>query len=132
MFPHIHTQIDRSLITDDNLRVIMKDTGAPDPDVFAIGDAAMIRDVPLPATAQVAYQKARYITKKFKTLGKDKEHSKPFEFHNMGSLAYLGDWVAVYDRTQVESGPKTKEAGRLAWLLWRSAYFTRTISIRNK
>ncbi|CAL1709677.1 unnamed protein product [Somion occarium] len=121
-----------SLITDDNLRVIMKDTGAPDPDVFAIGDAAMIRDVPLPATAQVAYQKAKYMTKKFNVLGKDKEHVTPFQFHNAGSLAYLGDWIAVYDRTKVESGPKTKEAGRLAWLLWRSAYFTRTISIRNK
>lgn len=110
----------------------MKDTGAPDPDVFAIGDAAMIRDAPLPATAQVAYQKARYINKKFTAMSKDKEHVKPFEFYYMGSMAYLGDWIAVYDRTQVESGPKAKEAGRLAWLLWRSAYFTKTISIRNK
>lgn len=132
MLPHIHTQIGRSLITDDHLRVIMKGTGAPDPDVFAIGDAAMIHDAPLPATAQVAYQKAKYITKKFNAMAKEKEHVKPFEFYNMGSMAYLGDWIAVYDRTNVESGPKAKEAGRLAWLLWRSAYFTRTISIRNK
>ena len=58
-------------------------------------------------------------------------HTEPFVFHNMGSLAYLGDWQAVYDRTQAET-VKTKEAGRLAWLLWRSAYFTRTLSIRNK
>ena len=27
---------------------------------------------------------------------------------------------------------KGKEAGRFAWLLWRSAYFTRTLSVRNK
>ena len=25
-----------------------------------------------------------------------------------------------------------KETGRLAWLLWRSAYFTMTLSIRNR
>ena len=28
--------------------------------------------------------------------------------------------------------PFTKETGRVAWLLWRSAYFTRTLSVRNK
>ncbi|KAI0080406.1 FAD/NAD-P-binding domain-containing protein [Panus rudis PR-1116 ss-1] len=122
----------QSLITDEHLNVKMKDTGKPNPDVYAIGDAAMIQEVPLPATAQVAYQKARYMSKKLNALMKDKDHTAPFQFHNMGSLAYLGDWVAVYDRTKVESGPKTKEAGRVAWLLWRSAYFTRTFSIRNK
>jgi hypothetical protein len=26
----------------------------------------------------------------------------------------------------------SKESGRLAWLLWRSAYFTMTLSVRNK
>jgi len=121
-----------NLITDEYMSVYMKDTGAPNPDVYAIGDAAMIRDVPLPATAQVAYQKAQYLTKKLEALGKDKEFNQSFEFHNMGSLAYVGDWKAIYDRSKVDSGPKTKNAGRLAWLLWRSAYFTRTISLRNK
>lgn len=128
----IRTDSLSSLITDEYMNVFMKDTDAPNPDVFAIGDAAMVRGSPLPATAQVAYQKARYLTKKLDALGKDKDYSEPFKFHNAGSLAYVGDWNAIYDRSKAESGPKTKEAGRLAWLLWRSAYFTRTISIRNK
>jgi hypothetical protein len=39
------------LITDDHLNVIMND-GKPNPDVWAIGDAAKIEDAPLPATSQ--------------------------------------------------------------------------------
>ncbi|KAI0088253.1 FAD/NAD(P)-binding domain-containing protein [Irpex rosettiformis] len=119
-----------SLITDAQCRVIGND-GKVNPDVYAIGDAAMIQDTPLPATAQVANQKAKYLTKRLNKIIKGKEHTEGFVFHNAGSLAYLGDWQAVYDRTKAEN-VKTKDAGRLAWLLWRSAYFTRTLSIRNK
>ncbi|OBZ66693.1 putative NADH dehydrogenase [Grifola frondosa] len=124
--------VTRCLITDDNLNVVMKETGAPDPDVWAIGDASLIKGAPLPATAQVANQKAKYVTKKLNDIIKERAHTKPFEFHNAGSLAYVGDWNAVFDRTKAERGPKTKETGRLAWLLWRSAYFTKTLSLRNK
>ncbi|KAF9224927.1 NDE1, mitochondrial external NADH dehydrogenase [Gyrodon lividus] len=121
----------QSLFTDANLNVIMKD-GQIDPDVWAIGDAAIIKTAVLPATAQVANQKAKYLAKKLNKIVKEQEHAKPFEFHNQGSLAYLGDWKAIYDRSTAETGIKTKESGRLAWLLWRSAYFTMTLSIRNK
>ncbi|PCH37505.1 FAD/NAD(P)-binding domain-containing protein [Wolfiporia cocos MD-104 SS10] len=127
-----------SLITDEHLNVITKETGKPNEDVWAIGDAAMIKGQPLPATAQggLANQKARYMTKKLNKLIRDGEPEgdalAPFQFRNAGSLAYIGDWQAVYDRTKAESGPKTKETGRLAWLLWRSAYFTMTLSIKNK
>ncbi|EIM87464.1 FAD/NAD-P-binding domain-containing protein [Stereum hirsutum FP-91666 SS1] len=120
-----------SLFTDDNLNILRAD-GTPDPDVWGIGDAAMIEGVALPATAQVANQKAMYLHKKLNTIVKDKEHITPFEFHNKGTLAYLGDWKAIYDRSHAESGPQTKETGRIAWLLWRSAYFTMTVSLRNK
>lgn len=157
--PRVHRHLTASLfslITDAQCRVI-KDDGEVNPDVYAIGDAAMIQDTPLPATAQgmscdlslllysvdrstfkpsplrvvVANQKAKYLTKRLNKLIKGKEHTEEFVFHNAGSLAYLGDWQAVYDRTKAEN-VKTKDAGRLAWLLWRSAYFTRTLSIRNK
>jgi NADH dehydrogenase FAD-containing subunit len=140
----------RSLITDSHCQVIMERSGQPDPSVFAIGDCAIIDGQPLPATAQgmptliflskclsdpffctVANQKAKYLTKKLNKIVKGKEHSEPFVFHNMGSLAYVGDWHAVFDRSKADT-LQTKEAGRLAWLLWRSAYFTRTLSIRNK
>ncbi|KAL0946228.1 hypothetical protein HGRIS_012487 [Hohenbuehelia grisea] len=120
-----------SVITDEHLNVITKG-GDIDASVWAIGDAAKIESAPLPATAQVANQKAKYLTKKLNKLVKDQDSPKPFEFHNQGSLAYIGNWKAIYDRSSDEGGVMTKESGRLAWLLWRSAYFTMTLSVRNK
>jgi NADH dehydrogenase FAD-containing subunit len=119
------------LITDEFLNVLKTD-GSPNPDVFAVGDAAEVRNAPLPATAQVAYQKAQYAYKRLNKIVKDEEYPKAFEFHNQGSMAYIGDWKAIYDRSSAETGPKMKESGRMAWLLWRSAYFTMTLSWRNK
>ena len=80
-----------SIITDDNLNMIMED-GQANEDVWVIGDASKIEDAPLPATAQVASQKAKYLVKKLNRIVNDVEHKKPFEFHNQGSLAYIGNW----------------------------------------
>ena len=116
----------------------MNDTSRPDPDVFVIGDAATVDDNaghdPLPATAQVANQQAKYLARKLNRIIRDADMSKEkeFKFQNAGSLAYVGDWEAIFDRTKAAVGPKHKETGRLAWLLWRSAYFTKTLSLRNK
>lgn len=120
----------QSPFTDQNLNVITNE-GHADPDVWAIGDAANIKGQLHPATAQVANQKGKYLAQKLNKIVKDQEHTKPFEFQNQGSLAYLGDWKAIYDRSSADT-VKTKETGRVAWLLWRSAYFTMTLSIRNK
>jgi len=120
-----------SLFTDEHLNVLMKD-GAANPDVWAVGDAAIIKGQPLPATAQVASQKARYLVKQLNGLVKERPAGAPFKFNNAGSLAYIGGWEAVIDRTHAAHGPRGKETGRLAWLLWRSAYFTMTLSVRNK
>ncbi|KAH9885261.1 FAD/NAD-P-binding domain-containing protein [Cubamyces lactineus] len=126
----------RSLLTNGTLNVLKADTGEPDPDVFAIGDSATIENEPLPATAQVANQQAKYLTKRLNRLIKGATaadaDARPFKFQNAGSLAYVGDWEAIFDRTKAARGPKGKETGRLAWLLWRSAYFTKTLSVRNK
>ncbi|TFK57589.1 FAD/NAD(P)-binding domain-containing protein [Heliocybe sulcata] len=123
-----------SLLTDNNCNVLLKEGegGPTDPDVFAIGDAAIIKGYSLPATAQVANQKAKYIAKKLNKIVRNKDQTEPFEFNNMGSLAYIGNWKALYDRSKAQSGPKTMKTGTLAWLLWRSAYFTMTLSVRNK
>ncbi|KAF9045570.1 NDE1, mitochondrial external NADH dehydrogenase [Panaeolus papilionaceus] len=123
-----------SLIVNDNLNIVMEN-GQVNPDVFALGDSTSMDSQPLPATAQVANQQAKYLVKKMNLLAKDRESTKPFEFHNQGSLAYIGNWKAIYDRPGAEGsheGFMAKETGRLAWLLWRSAYFTTTISLRNK
>ncbi|KAI0753299.1 FAD/NAD-P-binding domain-containing protein [Daedaleopsis nitida] len=129
----------RSLLTDAYMNVVMHRTDAPDPDVYALGDAATITGEQLPATAQVANQQAKYVTRRLNRLIRTADaltDAAPFKFQNAGSLAYVGDWNAVLDRTQAATGPRAKETqtatGRVAWLLWRSAYFTKTLSVRNK
>ncbi|KIK61346.1 hypothetical protein GYMLUDRAFT_42931 [Collybiopsis luxurians FD-317 M1] len=122
----------KSIIVNEHLNALKLD-GTPDPNVFVIGDAASLENAPLPATAQVANQQAKYLYKKLNKIIKDRPAESPFEFHNQGSLAYIGNWKAIYDSPENGGIPGfNKESGRLAWLLWRSAYFTRTLSIRNK
>ncbi|KAF7342050.1 FAD/NAD(P)-binding domain-containing protein [Mycena venus] len=118
-----------SVLTDEHLNLIRKD-GTVDPDVWGIGDCAQIEDAILPATAQVANQKAQYLVKKLNKLAKDQDSPKPFKFENQGSLAYIGDWKAIYDNSGKEDKIISRESGRVAWLLWRSAYFTMTLSWR--
>ncbi|KAJ7291043.1 NDE1, mitochondrial external NADH dehydrogenase [Mycena rebaudengoi] len=120
-----------SVLTNEHLNLINLD-GTINPDVWGIGDCAQIEGAVLPATAQVANQKAKYLVKKLNKLAKDQDSPKPFKFENQGSLAYIGDWKAIYDNSGKDDKLISKESGRVAWLLWRSAYFTMTLSWRNK
>lgn len=62
-----------------------------------------------------------------------------FEYRHKGTLAYLGEYGAVSDFTQVKesrgplavlSGQRVK--GIVSWLIWRSAYLTKLGSWRNR
>jgi len=80
------------------------------PEVFAGGDCVTVKDNPLPATAQVAYQEGRTIAHNLKalTLG---EQLKPVSVSLRGTLLKLGLNEAVanlYDRFQI-----TGELGHL-------------------
>lgn len=137
------------IVTDDHLRVRISAQEAPEkdaakdpknapagstilPDVFAIGDCAVIEREALPATAQVASQQAKYLAKalnKYGRAGTDAmATAKSFQYRNLGTLAYLGSWRAILQSEAVSDGI----TGRLAWVLWRGAYITRSMSIRNK
>jgi NADH dehydrogenase FAD-containing subunit len=50
----------------------------------------------------------------------------------MGSMAYVGGWTAVLDMKGVATNEPAGNAGPLAWLFWRSAYFTMSVSMKNK
>ncbi|KAG5647435.1 hypothetical protein DXG03_009365 [Asterophora parasitica] len=119
------------LLTDEHLNAINND-GTRNEDIWVIGDCGIIDGEPLPATAQVAAQKGIYLAQKLNKIVKDKAAPKPFKFKNLGSLAYIGNWKAIYDRPGDQGQFMSKESGRLAWLLWRSAYFTMTLSLKNK
>ncbi|KAI0431501.1 pyridine nucleotide-disulfide oxidoreductase-domain-containing protein [Xylaria sp. FL1042] len=93
------------------------------PGVYGIGDCAVVEGQRYPATAQVASQQATYLAKR---LNKEDLETKPFQFRNWGVMTYLGGWRAIHQSSADEL------TGRAAWFLWRTAYLTKCMSIRNK
>jgi NADH dehydrogenase FAD-containing subunit len=93
-------------------------------DVFVVGDCAVLDTVPsLPRTAQVASQEALHLAK---MLNGGDVTGKAFEFRNYGTMTYLGSWKAIHQSSSDEL------KGWVAWVLWRGAYLTKSMSIRNK
>ncbi|GAA6016866.1 hypothetical protein JCM8202_004459 [Rhodotorula sphaerocarpa] len=119
-----------SLRISDQFRTYKKD-GEEMKDVFCIGDASALEQK-LPATAQVASQEAQWLAKVLNSEVSGKKDPGSFVFHNQGTMAYIGGWSAIVDRTQADEGPKGGLTGRAAWLLWRSAYLYKSLSWRNK
>lgn len=129
---------------DKRLRVLVEKDGirSPADDVFALGDCAAVEGMKLPATAQVASQEAKWLAKALNSAGKEQvtkrvtqgEKARPidisevkeFKFKSLGIMAYLGSWKAI---TQTE---KKDFTGRAAWIIWRGAYLTKSLSWRNK
>ncbi|KAK5158549.1 hypothetical protein LTS14_003569 [Recurvomyces mirabilis] len=119
-----------SVITDDFLRVQLDPGDHHDDkpaavlrDVFALGDCAIVDGTQYPATAQVASQKAKWLAKK---LNKGTTDIRPFSFASQGVMAYIGRWNAI---VQMNQGSLS---GRAAWIMWRGAYLTKSISWRNR
>ncbi|KAF2495693.1 FAD/NAD(P)-binding domain-containing protein [Lophium mytilinum] len=120
-----------SVITDDRLHVLLESDDehgskqrAIMEDVFALGDCAKIEDTTCPATAQVASQKAEWLAKR---LNKGDFDKGGFTWKNMGVMAYIGNWNAI-----MQGGGGGSVSGRAAWVLWRGAYLTKSVSWRNK
>ncbi len=119
-----------AIITDDRLRVVLQ-ANAPEEekprailkDVYALGDCAVIENTMYPATAQVASQKAKWLAKR---LNKGDLDRAGFQFHDLGVMAYIGNWNAIMQ----SSGGNI--SGRAAWFIWRGAYLTKSVSLRNK
>ncbi|CAO1636859.1 unnamed protein product [Sympodiomycopsis kandeliae] len=123
-----------SLLTNGRLETILSDGDATDssssspakllPDVFALGDCAQVDGYALPATAQVASQKAAYLAKLLN--GTLKEGSE-FRWKDKGSMANLSSGRGI---AQVGKG---KIEGRPASALWHSTYsLYLSVSLRNK
>jgi NADH dehydrogenase FAD-containing subunit len=58
------------------------------------------------------------------------EKGDDFKFKNRGMMAYIGSSEALVDMSSVHE--MAKQSGRLSWLLWRSAYFSMSMNIRNR
>jgi len=117
------------------------------PGVIALGDCSFVKDAPLPATAQVASQQGYYLGRMYNQgfdMSKDsferaptvpgpmyqEKHATPFQFLNLGILAYTGTGNAL---AQVEVGNgKIEQSGAIGWLAWRSVYLSKQVSSRNQ
>jgi len=119
-----------AIITNDKLQVILESKSESDKrrtvmkDIFAIGDCALLEGTMFPATAQVAAQKADWLGKR---LNKGDIERKEFKWRDLGVMAYIGNYKAI-----MQSGRGHNVSGRPAWLIWRGAYLTKTVSLRNK
>lgn len=119
------------IVTDGHMRVQLQapegsSTTASLPDVYAVGDCTAVQGQSYPATAQVASQQAAYLAKQLNRGTSTDPSSPAFRFRNLGTMAYLGSWRAIHQSSADEL------KGRAAWLLWRTAYLTRSMSVRNK
>lgn len=95
--------------------------------IYAIGDCATQEGSSLPQTAQCAQQEGVYLYKLFNLLneGVPIESNKDFKYNGLGIMTYIGDYNAIVDLKS------SKIRGHIAWFLWRSAYLTKLLSVRN-
>lgn len=114
----------RGLQINDQLQVISSQNTVMQ-NVYALGDCATSSDI-LPATAQVASQQGKYLAHSMNksALG---VMPKAFEFKNKGIMAFLGSGAAI-----VQGKGSAGISGRTAYFIWKFAYLTMTVSLRNK
>lgn len=93
--------------------------------VYAIGDCAVVSSQPLPMTGQVAQQQGKYLANAINRRLKGKS-VRPFRYFHQGMLTYIGSHRALAET------PGGRVRGLLAWVLWRSVYLTKLVSVRNK
>jgi NADH dehydrogenase FAD-containing subunit len=60
------------------------------------------------------------------------EYAKPFQFLNMGILAYTGGATALAQISPAPDAPLVKGSGKIGNALWRSVYPTKQVSWRNR
>jgi NADH dehydrogenase FAD-containing subunit len=123
-----------SILVDDRLRVQLqtqyKDREAFMKDVWCLGDVSRLASGPLPATAQVANQQAIWLAKR---LNQDDFATHTFGFNNLGVMTYIGNAKALFQGGSTNREGKARGLkGLTAFLLWRGAYLTMTLSWRNK
>lgn len=142
-----HQTVPRGLMVDEHLRV----NGAEN--IFALGDCALFAR--LPPTAQVASQQGRHLARLFNQFSEEMHsdstavhsgtiagaaamanstfHQKlndknGFAFKYLGTMAYIGNSEAVADFGEGQG----KHHGYTTWLLWRSVYMSKLLSVRNR
>jgi NADH:ubiquinone reductase (H+-translocating) len=109
--------------------LVNADLSIPDhPDIFVVGDAAAFlhqTGKPLPGVAQVAMQGAdRAAQNVLRRI--EGQPTRPFEYHDKGSLAIIGRGSAIADFGW------TAFSGVVAWFAWLFIHIFMLIGFRNR
>jgi NADH dehydrogenase len=99
------------------------------PEIFVIGDTAMVKDQdgkPVPGIAPAAKQQGRHVAATIKRRLAGDKAPRPFAYSHAGSLATIGKRVAIIDFGRI------KLKGWLAWWLWGLAHIYFLIGVRNR
>lgn len=118
------------IITDTHLRVFKKGecTDVLQDGVFALGDAADIKGTPLPTTAEVAVQKAKYLVSMLNKGYEDASTHGPFIYENKQLVSYIGGKDGIIAGKEGEEG----WTGKSAWVAWRGSNITWTRNWRSR
>lgn len=95
-------------------------------DIFAVGDAAVITEDPLPQLAQPAIQMGQHVAHNILSLAKG-QSLDPFRYVDKGTMATIGRNAAV---VQLKQGPKF--TGFTAWSMWVGLHLYFLLGGRNR
>jgi hypothetical protein len=138
--PLTHPPLPRGLAVGPDFAV----TGVSN--VYAIGDCALAKGCS--PTAQAAFQQGKWLGRALRDHGFSPaaahKNGDPFVFANQGSLAYIGASEGVAELKNVlwdnhpewgggeNGGGDAVVEGKGAFAIWRSLYFSKLLSGRNK
>ena len=94
------------------------------PEVFVVGDLMALDD--LPGMAEVAMQSGRHAAETIVRRNKGDVASRPFRYHDLGSMATISRFRAV-----AMLGP-LRIGGFVGWLLWLVVHLTFLTGFKNR
>ncbi|MFI5411572.1 NAD(P)/FAD-dependent oxidoreductase [Kaistia sp. UC242_56] len=99
-----------------------------DPDVFVIGDTAMVMSEgkPVPGVAPAAKQQGRHVGATLLARLAGDRTPRPFRYRDQGNLATIGRKAAVVDFGWI------RFKGGFAWWMWGLAHIFFLIGVRNR
>jgi NADH:ubiquinone reductase (H+-translocating) len=97
------------------------------PEIFAIGDTAVVPDQPpIPGTAPAAKQMGKYVGRLIAAKVAGEALPPPFKYHHQGDLATIGRHAAVVKLGRLEL------TGFLGWLFWSAVHIYFLIEVRDR
>ena len=94
------------------------------PEVFAIGDMMALNK--LPGVAEVAMQSGIHAARTIKRRVANGGQSKPFKYHDLGSMASIARFSAVVDFKGI------RVSGFLGWSMWVFVHLTFLTGFKNR